>query len=139
MTINNLQVGLRLQGTQIYLLSSRLAWIIWTGLYPGRKILDSYNDVPWNHVPAKGLQIKPFIGRTLECPVIEIEGVHVDERLHKSVILKKQEPAFSSRLRAHSPKLLGLSSDSEYKSTRLDVKCSENVCQGKVGFKSGTR
>ena len=76
-TVYDRQVRKRLQGSQKDILSVGLLWIVWTGNYGSRKILDSMDLVIRQKQPAHFSKVDPFVWRPFHGPKVEIKPVDI--------------------------------------------------------------
>lgn len=78
MSENYFQVGNRLQGTKIRLLSGQLVGIRETRIYQGSKLFDLIDAVAGKHKTTEFGEIEPAIGSIFQGSIIKIEAVDID-------------------------------------------------------------
>jgi len=73
----------RAQSPKIKLLAERLTVIAGERIYSSGEVLDADNAILGKRVGHQPLEVQPAVRGSLKRPVVEVEGVDVDERPHQ--------------------------------------------------------
>ena len=83
----------RFEGAKIYFLTEGLAWVVWPRENTRREVFYSDNPVLGREdIPRHGEDAKPFVWRSLECPVVEVESVNVNYSSHQVLSESESRP-----------------------------------------------
>ena len=98
----------RAQSSKVGFLPTRLVGIMRSGRQAGREVFDAADIMPGEEYGTEFAKVKPLEGRSTDCSEVEVEGVHIDIRLHARPLSMKKARAtpFPRQLCARSPKLL---------------------------------
>ena len=83
----------RFEGAKVYFLTKRLAWIVRARENPCRKVLYSDNLIFGREdLPRHGEDIKLFVRRSFESPVVEVETINVNYSSHRFLSESESRP-----------------------------------------------
>ena len=78
---------------KVYFLTEWLAWVVWPRENTRREVFYSDNPVLGREdLPRHGEDVKPFVWRSLECPVVEVESVNVNYSSHQVLSESESRP-----------------------------------------------